>query len=234
MTKRVALVTGANKGIGREIAYQLSRRGLVVFVGSRDEGRGEEAAAKMRADGGGDARAIQLDVTNAASMAAAAARIRDEVGRLDVLVNNAGIGTATSPDFATIYATNVFGTWALTRVLLPLLEASKGQIINVSSSLASLTKLSAPGSETVQYALLAPAYTSSKAALNAVTLILAAELRPKGIRVNSVCPGFVATDLNGHRGPRTVEQGARITVELATTDRSDTGGFFDEAGAVAW
>jgi NAD(P)-dependent dehydrogenase (short-subunit alcohol dehydrogenase family) len=250
-TSPVALVTGANKGIGREIARVLATRGFTVLVGSRDLARGEAAARDML----GDARAIQLDVTQADSITAAAARVRDELGRLDVLVNNAGIarnsddGTPASLDnirrestpsraslslVRAVFETNVFGVIALTQALLPLLrEAPAARIVNVSSSLGSLTRLSAP-----EYAHLrvgGVAYAPSKSALNAVTVAFAQELVGTPIKVNAVCPGYTATDLNDHSGTRSVVEAARRPVELALLGADGpTGTLSSDEGPVPW
>lgn len=238
--KKIALITGANKGIGEEIARQLGAQGMTVLIGARDQGRGEEAAAELTA-GGADAHAVQLDVTDAASIEAAAHQIESEYGRLDVLVNNAGIaldgGPASALDVDALrrtYETNVFGVFAVTKAFLPLLKKSEaGRIVNHSSGLGSLTQNSDPNGE---YAGVKPlAYNSSKAALNMMTVIFAAELKDTPIKVNAADPGFTATDLNQHRGTRTVEQGATAAVRLATLPADGpTGGYFDEDGVVPW
>ncbi|HTJ81154.1 MAG TPA: SDR family oxidoreductase [Polyangiaceae bacterium] len=249
-TKPVALVTGANKGIGNEIARQLARHGFTVLVGARDLARGEAAAAAMD----GDARAIAIDVTSAPSIEAAAARIRDELGRLDVLVNNAGIarasareplgvaaiarsGTPSTTDLANVRAvfeTNVFGVIAVTQAMLPLLrEAPSGRIVNVSSRVGSLSAITSP-----DYPLRGVggvAYGPSKTALNAVTVAFAQELAETRIKVNAACPGYTATDLNAHSGPRTVEEGARTPVRLALIgDDGPTGTFSNDDGPIPW
>ena len=242
--KSVALITGANKGIGYEIARQLGAdHGMTVLVGARDAARGQEAAQRLTA-GGIDARFVPLDVTDPASVEAAARLIeRDFGGRLDVLVNNAGVSMEYVPPsqtdlakFKATYETNVFGPFLVTKAMLPLLEASAaGRVVNVSSSLGSLTKNSDPAWEYAAVKLLS--YNSSKAALNMQTVLLAAELAGKGsaVKVNSVCPGYVATDLNNHQGPRTVEQGARAPVRLATLPADGpTGGYFNEDGPIPW
>lgn len=247
--KPVALVTGANKGIGRQIARELAAKGLAVLVGSRDLAKGEEAASDIA----GDAVAIQLDVTNEASIAAAAERIQTEFGRLDVLVNNAGIASTAEPGTSfeerlkqnvpstasmdyirAIYETNVFGLMAVTKAMLPLLrEAPAGRIVNLGSSSGSLTLNANP---TFEYRhVFGAAYSPSKAAVHAVTLAFAIELENTNIKVNAACPGFTATDLNGFRGTRTVEQGARQAVRLALLGPDGpTGTFSDEDGPVAW
>ena len=221
-----ALVTGANKGIGLEIVKQLLDRGMTVYLGARDPEKGGKAAADV------GARFVQLDVTDAASVARAAEGIDD----LDVLVNNAGItgGRMNTPgqaDVATIrevFDTNVFGVITVTEAFLPHLRRSAhGRIVNVSSTVGSLAGMLTD--ETPD----SLAYRPSKTALNAVT-VLYAKNEP-GLRVNAACPGYCATDLNGHRGPRTAAQGAGAAVALATLgDDGPTGGFHDEDGPVAW
>ncbi len=239
--QKVALVTGANKGIGKEIARQLGAQGMTVLIGARDEGRGNEAAAELKGQGI-DARAVRLDVTDEAGVGEAARQIERDFGRLDVLVNNAGIdldgGRPTLLlDVDTLrrtYETNVFGVFAVTKALLPLLRKSEaGRIVNMSSGLGSLTENSDPQG---QYANVKPlAYNSSKAALNMITVIFAAELNDTAIKVNAADPGYTATDLNQHSGPRTVQQGATIAVRMATLPADGpTGGYFDEDGVVPW
>ena len=237
---KIALITGANKGIGKEIARQLGAQGMTVLLGARDEGRGSEAADELKQQGF-DARAIRLDVTDGASIAETARQIENEFGRLDVLVNNAGIaldsGASSALDvdtFRRTYETNVFGVFAVTQALLPLLKkAEAGRIVNLSSGLGSLTQNSDPN---WAYAGVKPlAYNSSKAALNMMTVIFAAELKDTPIKVNAADPGYTATDLNQHRGHRTVEQGATAAVRLATLPADGpTGGYFDENGVVPW
>jgi NAD(P)-dependent dehydrogenase (short-subunit alcohol dehydrogenase family) len=228
-TARVAVVTGANKGIGREIARQLAQRGLVVYLGARDEDRGRAAESELRAEDL-DVRFLHLDVTDEVSAASAAKRLHDEVGELHVLVNNAGIGGPMQAPSETpaeqvraVYETNVFGVITVTNALLPLLrKAASARIVNVSSAIGSLSAAAAnldptgvhpPGEFPTMLS-----YSTSKSALNAVTLTYANELRGTGILVNAASPGFVATDINGHHGILTVEQGARIPVLLATLD----------------
>ena len=237
--QKIALVTGANKGIGKEIARQLGRQGIIVLIGARDEGRGAAAAAELKQEGI-DARAVLLDVTNAESIAAVAAQIEQEFGRLDILVNNAGIAidggfyNADVDMMRRTYETNVFGVVAMTGAFLPLLKKSEaGRIVNMSSGLGSLTQNSDPN---WPYGYVkALAYNSSKAALNMVTVIFAAELKDTAIKVNAADPGYTATDLNNNQGTRTVEQGATAAVRLTTLPADGpTGGYFDEDGIVPW
>ena len=247
--KPVALVTGANKGIGLQIAKDLSSHGFTVLLGSRDFDAGEEAAAQNIE---ADAHAIQLDVTDQQSVNSAAERIRTEFGRLDVLVNNAGISHAAAPetsfkevvrsnpltiaslnDVRTVWDTNVFGVIAVTQAMLPLLRAAPAaRIVTVGSSAGSLTL----NSDTdIQSRTMFGNYTASKTAVHAVTLSFAIALEPEGIKVNIACPGYTATALNGFTGERTVEQGARRAVELALLDADGpTGTFSDENGPMAW
>lgn len=245
ITTKVALVTGANKGIGREIARQLAGLGFTVFAAARDADRGEASATRLREDGL-DVRFVELDVTKSATILAAAQVIDAQVGRLDVLVNNAGMGILRAPpavltadDVRTVFETNVFGVIAVTQAMLPLLERSAaGRIVNISSTLGSLAAASDPDRNTSSAAYATSvglAYSTSKTALNAVTICFANQLRATSIKVNAACPGHVATDLNGFAGRRTVEQGAREPVRLATLDADGpTGGFFDDEGPKSW
>jgi NAD(P)-dependent dehydrogenase (short-subunit alcohol dehydrogenase family) len=237
----IALVTGANKGIGYEIAAGLGALGWSVGVGARDAERGEVAVQKLRA-GGADAFAVPLDVTDDASVAAAAALIDERAGRLDVLVNNAGVTgdpgrqLPTTVDLAavrTAVETNVIGVIRVTNAMLPLLRRSASpRIVNMSSSVGSLTRQSAPGA---QAGPISAAYAPSKTFLNGVTVQYARELRDTNILINAANPGYCATDLNGFRGTRTPEQGAAIAIRLATLpDGGPTGGFFEDDGAVPW
>ncbi|WP_399087270.1 SDR family oxidoreductase [Streptomyces sp. BBFR2] len=235
-----ALVTGANKGIGYEIAAALGALGWRVGVGARDTGRCEAAVARLRA-AGADAFGVPLDVTDDASVTAAARTVEETAGRLDVLVNNAGItgGTPQNPtavDPATVRAvveTNVIGVIRTTNAMLPLLRrAASPRIVNMSSGTGSLTRQRTPGADTGPIAV---AYAPSKTFLNAVTVQYAKELSGTGILINAACPGFCATDLNGFRGVRPAWQGAAIAVRLATLpDDGPSGGFFEDAGEVPW
>jgi NAD(P)-dependent dehydrogenase (short-subunit alcohol dehydrogenase family) len=239
--RTTALVTGANKGIGRETARRLAELGMTVLVGARDQGRGESAVASLRASAP-DVHLVLLDVADEASVARAAADVTARFGRLDVLVNNAGIAAGSGPPskqrvatMRELFATNVFGLVAVTQAFVPLLEqAPAARIVNVSSSLGSL-RLAADPHHAVSQQGAFFGYSASKTAVNAFTVRLANELRSKNVKVNSACPGYVATDLNQHRGVRTVQQGAEIIVRLATLPADGpTAGFFDDAGTVPW
>ena len=246
----VALVTGANQGIGLQIAKDLVAHGFTVLVGSRNLERGEAAAKGI----GPDARALQLDVTDQTSITKAAERIRKELGRLDVLVNNAAISnTSKLPEMSVqdyaksvrpsnvsldevraVWDTNVFGVLAVTQAMLPLLrEAPAARIVNVSSGVGSLTRNSDPA-----YAyrgIFGPVYPASKTALNAMTLAMAIELEPTGIKVNAACPGYTKTSLNNFTGTRTIEEGAREPVRLALLGPDGpTGTFSNESGPLPW
>jgi len=240
--KTTALITGANKGIGLETARRLAELGLTVLVGARDRGRGESAVATLRANSP-DVHLVLLDVADEADAARAAADVAARFGRLDVLVNNAGVaigsGLPSKQSVATmreLFATNLFGLVAVTQAFLPLLrKAPAARIVNVSSSLGSLRLAADHESVVSQQGAALFGYSASKTAINAFTVRLANELRAKNIKVNSACPGYVATDLNRHTGVRTVQQGAEIIVRLATLPNDGpTAGFFDDAGAVPW
>ena len=249
--KPVALITGANQGIGLQIAKDLAGHGFTVLVGSRDFGRGEVAAGEV----GPGAIAVQLDVTDQASIAAAAARIRAELGRLDVLVNNAAISnTGLKPgqiieeysrsirpsvvsldEVRAVFETNVFGVLAVTQALLPLLrEAPAARIVNVSSGVGSLTMNSDPAFP--YRSIFGPTYPASKTALNAMTLALAIELESTPIKVNAVSPGYTRTKLNNFTGTETVEEGAREAVRVALLGPDGPNGTFTHAthGTIPW
>lgn len=240
--KKIALVTGANKGIGYEIAAGLGALGWSVGVGAREQTRRDAAVARLR-DAGVDAFGVPLDVTDDSSVAAAADLIAERAGRLDALVNNAGI-TGDRPQqpslvdpaiIRMVVETNVIGVIRVTNAMLPLLRRSASpRIVNMSSSVGSLTRQSGPGGET-STGPVAVAYAPSKSFLNAVTLQYVRELANTNILINCACPGFVATDLNGFRGVRTPQQGAATAIRLATLpDGGPTGGFFEDAGVVPW
>jgi NAD(P)-dependent dehydrogenase (short-subunit alcohol dehydrogenase family) len=240
-SQQIALVTGANKGLGRETARRLAAAGMTVLAGARDAGRGQAAAAELAVDDA-DVRFLHLDVTDADSVKRAAAWIEETFGRLDVLVNNAGISVenrapvteVTADQMRRTYETNVFGVVTVTNTLLPLLRRAQGaRIVNVSSMLGSLSMAADPQGAWPGPFLLA--YNSSKTALNALTVTWASALRAEGIMVNSADPGYVATDLNHHSGNSTVEQGAEIIVALATlAGDGPTGTFRAAAGTRPW
>lgn len=237
MTKqKTALITGANRSIGYEIARRLATEGYRVWLGSRDVGRGEDAAKKLR-DQGLDVHVLQLDVTSDQSVASAIAELSRQTDHLDALVNNAGIAESfTHQPFdepievvKAVYEVNTFGPIRLTQAALPLLKASgAGRVVMLSSELGSLNSLLDP--ENQFYGINALGYNSSKTALNAVTVSLAKAAEPFGIKINAADPGYTATDMNGHTGYRTVEQAAEAPVRLATLgpDGPTAGYFFDD------
>ena len=243
-SSRIALVTGANKGIGRAIAAGLLAQGFVVYLGARDQGRGEAAVAELARALSGDIHFVELDVTSDADVAAAAATIRAEQGRLDVLVNNAGVNTAghrpfdqlpkpteeDAEDLRFVYETNVFAVVRVINAFLPLLAASPaGRIVNITSKRGSI------GEEGAWVGQPDMAYSSSKTALNALTVHYARELATTAIKVNGAAPGHVATDFNGFRGVRTPEQGAQVALRLATLDADGpTGAVFEDDVQLAW
>lgn len=229
----VALVTGANRGIGFEVVRQLARRGFTVILGSRDERKGIEASEELKREGL-RVFARRLDVTDEESVEWSRRWVEENFRRLDVLVNNAAIlydvwQRAGNADFDTVreaFETNTLGAWRVAKAFLPLLRASKhGRIVNVSSESGSLASM---GGGT-------PAYSVSKAALNALTRMLSDELRRDRILVNSVCPGWVATEMGGPNAPRTPEEGAAGVVWAATLpDGGPTGGFFRDGEPLPW
>ncbi|MBP2474321.1 NAD(P)-dependent dehydrogenase (short-subunit alcohol dehydrogenase family) [Crossiella equi] len=238
--KTIALVTGANKGIGYEIAAGLGALGHRVGIGARDGQRLTDAVARLRASGV-DAFAVPLDVTDDASVTAAATQLADQEGGLDILVNNAGTAgawpdapsTVTPDDVRAVVETNVIGVIRVTNALLPLLRRSTHpRVVNQSSHVASLALQTNPD---VDLGGVSGAYAPSKTFLNAVTVQYAEELRDTAVKVNGACPGYVATDLNGFQGTRTPAEGARVAIHLATLpDDGPTGGLFDDTGAVPW
>lgn len=233
--KRIALITGANKGIGFEVARQLGRLDHTVWLGARDEARGRKAEETLRAEGV-DAHFVQLDVTSEDSVRAAVEAVTTRASRLDVLVNNAGVGSgleapASAEDVSEIQAlfdVNFFGAVRATQAFLPLVRKSQGgRIVMISSGLGSITLTGDMKAPT--WGLSAMGYSASKTALNMFTVKLAKELLAEGIKVNAACPGSVATDMGGPFAPRSVEQGAAIAVRLATLDwMGPTGGFFHD------
>ena len=239
--KRQALVTGANKGLGLAIAKGLALAGLSVWMGARDRSRGEDAVQTLR-DEGLDVRFIQIDVAADASVRRAAETVGHETDALDVLVNNAGIvldlqtppSALSMDDVKATYEANLFGPIRVMQAFAPLLKAADdARIVNMSSALGSLTLITDPTSLFSTVNLLA--YTSSKVALNAVTVSFAKEFEPFGIKVNAVEPGNVRTDLNGNSGFLTPEEGAEIAIRMALIDKDGpTGGFFGSHGRQPW
>jgi NAD(P)-dependent dehydrogenase (short-subunit alcohol dehydrogenase family) len=232
-TARIALVTGANRGIGLEIARQLAAKGLRVILTARNLDEANRAATKLPGDGS-HITARQLDVSDPASVERLANSLATDFGRLDVLVNNAGVlldrnQQGANVDMKTVEVTlqtNLLGAWRLSQALLPLLKKSgRGRIVNVSSQMGQLESMSGGY----------PAYRVSKTALNALTRILADELRGSGILVNAACPGWVRTDMGGASAPRSVAEGADTPVWLATLpDDGPTGGFFQNRRPIPW
>ncbi len=236
---RIALVTGANQGIGLQIATDLAASGLTVLLASRNLDRGKTAAQTVE----GDVHPIQLDVTDEASIHAAVAQVEQRFGRLDILINNAAISRANGPESETmhdyiqrsratlisvdevrnIWETNVFGVLAVTQAFVPLLRKSEAaRIVNVSSSLGSLTINSTPNPYRATFN---PGYGASKTALNAITLAFAIDLEAEGIKVNAVTPGFTSTALTNYEGTETVQQGAAEAVRVALSGEAPTGTF---------
>lgn len=239
--KRVALVTGGNKGIGFEIARRLAGKEITVLIGARDEHRGTDAQSKLSSQGL-DVHFMLLDVTDAMSIQAAVGRIKDDFRRLDILVNNAGILIDSQTGIRELSITilqntldtNTFGPLLLSQACIPLMKAnSYGRIVNMSSTLGSLTEMASPDSSLAE--VHSPAYRLSKTVLNGITVMLAAELRGTNILINSACPGWVRTDLGGSRAPLSPEQGADTPVWLATLpDGGPTGGFFRDRQPIPW
>lgn len=239
--KRIALVTGANKGIGFEIARQLAAKEITVLAGARSETKGRDACDRLQSSGL-DAHPVRIDVTDPASIQSAVGRIQDDFQRLDILVNNAGImidpQTAIlelSPAvFQNTLETNAFGPLLLSQACVPLMKRlGYGRIVNMASTLGSLTDIVHPDSAYGE--VKASAYRLSKTLLNGITALMAKELRGTNILVNSACPGWVATDMGGSEAPLTPAQGADTPVWLATLpDDGPTGGFFRERRPIPW
>jgi len=247
--KPVAFVTGANRGLGFEISRQLGQKSMTVLMGARDYENGEKAAEMLRGEGS-DTRAIALDVTDSASVASAVETIRSDFGKLDVLVNNAAVlldigvqpSNVKEDVLRSTFEVNFFGPYRLTQQLAPLLKkSSRGRIVNLGTQVAALNQLADPDSPLKED--ICPAYQASKTALNAMTLVFAKELQAFGIKVNSVCPGWVMTDM-GHAdlpdyGDAVRPMSAREAVEkliwlMELPEDGPTGGFFSEGQPVPW
>src|ERR1700722_5350025 len=238
---KIALITGANKGIGFEVARQLGAEGITVLIGARNPQLGEAATSKLRAEGV-DAHFVELDVTKPDTIAKAAEQIRARSDRLDILVNNAAVvakgdgpPSVADPDAVRqVLDVNFFGVLAVTQAMLPLVRnAASGRIVMVSSGLGSLTWNADPNWSFAAFKALG--YNGSKAILNMMTVLLACEFRETPIKVNTVNPGYTSTDLNSNGGTQTVEEGAAETVRQSLApDDAPTGGFFETAGVVPW
>ncbi len=238
MNNKIALVTGANKGIGFETARQLGKQGMTVLLGARDTKKGEHAAARLR-DEGLDAQAIALDVSNSQSIRDAAARVEREFGRLDVLVNNAGVmldaknkkpSEQSLETWRKTFDTNFFGLIETTNAFLPLLRKSDaGRIVNLSSNLGSIEYHATPGSP-VYESKRTPAYNVSKSAVNAYTVQLAYELKDSKIKVNAAYPGWVKTEMGGEGATMELEEGAKTSVALATLGEDGPNGAYLHLG----
>ncbi len=234
---KIALITGANKGIGLETARQLSQQGITVLIGARDATKGEEAVAKLKKENL-DARVIEIDVADDARIRKAAKQIEREFGHLDILINNAGImldsydtKIAEMPIemWRDTFATNFFGLVATTQAFLPLLRKSEaGRIVNLSSILGSITYHATPGSPV--YDAIVPAYNVSKSAVNSYTVHLAHELKGTKIKVNAAHPGWVKTEMGGKEAPMELQDGARTSVALATLDEDGPSGAYLHLG----
>ena len=241
-TPRVALITGANKGIGFETARQLGKQGITILIGARDLAKGKAAADALKAEKI-DARPLEIDVISEKSVAAAAAQVSREFGKLDILVNNAGVltygtdGPAGSTPLATFrstFETNFFGLISVTQAFLPLLKKSEGgRIVNLSSILGSIAEHADPNSPI--YPMKLTAYDSSKAAVNMFTNHLAHELKGTAIKVNAAHPGWVKTDMGGPEAPMEIVDGAKTSVALATLGPDGpSGGYFHMGVHLRW
>lgn len=234
-SEKVALVSGANRGIGLEISKQLLAKGILVLLGSREIEKGKVAAKKLESKGR-MVYPVELDVTDRTEIEDVVMKIRKDYGKLDILVNNAGIliDEADLPSQTNIdvikktFETNLLGAWALTNALIPIMKKNDyGRIVNISSGAGSLSSISE--------SLYSPAYSLSKVALNCLTIMLALELKGTNILVNSMSPGWVRTDMGGRNAPRSVEEGADTAVWLATVPNDGpTGGFFEDRKRIEW
>lgn len=244
---KFALVTGANKSIGFEVAQQLAQKGIYVYLGSRNLENGIEAVAKLKAKGLNNVEVIQLDITDDESVIKARKEIGKKTKVLDILINNAGIFggypqtalDSTIDQFKATYDANVYGVVRVTQAFIDLLKkSSEPRIVNVSSSQGSITLHSDPTYKYYDYK--GAVYLSSKSALNMYTVVLAYELKNTNFKINAVCPGFTKTDFNGHRGPGTVKDAGKRIVKYALIDNDGpTGKFFSEennpeTGEIPW
>lgn len=242
---KIALITGANRGLGLEAARQLARDAhFTVILGARDAARGESAARELR-NAGLDAHAVQLDVADEDSVRRAAREVETRFGHIDVLINNAGVSPEylagqfspsklSSALFRQIYDINLFGAFAVLQAFVPLLEKSEApRVVNVSSMIGSLANISDP--DWFAYGINTLGYSSSKTALNNLTIAFAKEFNGPKWKINAACPGWVKTDLGGEDAPGEVEDGARIYVTLATLpEGGPTGQFFNQNGPISW
>jgi NAD(P)-dependent dehydrogenase (short-subunit alcohol dehydrogenase family) len=238
---RIAVVTGANRGLGFEISRQLGLKGITIIAGTRQGADGARAVERLK-DEGINAHSIILDVTEPSTVEALPRLLNVQFGHIDILINNAGVLIDSGVPLSDLdegvlratFETNVFGAFVVTRALLPLIRKSSfGRIVNMSSSLGSLASIGDPNSPF--YQVVCPAYQMSKAALNALTVVFAKELKDTNIKVNSACAGWVRTDLGTERAPLSVEEGADTPVWLATLpDDGPTGGFFNSRRPAPW
>ena len=238
---KVALITGANKGIGFETAKQLAQLGHYVFIGSRDKTKGLQAKENLKKTGFDNVDCLEIDVTNIDSIKAAEHELETRVEQLDILINNAGIAGLQPQNISSVdienlrkvFETNFFGAVQTTQQFISLLKKSnEPRIVNVSSSLASLKLHSNTASHNRS---IYDAYSCSKTALNAFTVLLAKEFKNTNFKINAIAPGYTATDLNNFQGTQTVEQAARTIVKYATVDNDgSTGKYFKDEGEYAW
>jgi NAD(P)-dependent dehydrogenase (short-subunit alcohol dehydrogenase family) len=244
---KIALITGANRSIGLEISKQLSKKGLFVYLGTRDLAKGNEVVKELNENGFENIKSIEIDVTKPESIAAAKNIVESEKGKLDILINNAGISgefpqnasNTSITDIQNVFDTNFFGVISVTQAFLDLLKKSESpRISNITSGLGSLTLHSDPSWK--YYNFKATSYVTSKAALNAYTITLAYELKDLSFKVNAIDPGYTATDFNHHSGPGTVESAATFIIKHTVTDENGPNGMFfsndieDESGISPW
>jgi NAD(P)-dependent dehydrogenase (short-subunit alcohol dehydrogenase family) len=244
---KIALITGANRSIGLEISKQISKKGLFVYLGTRDLAKGNEVVKELNENGFENIKSIEIDVTKPESIAAAKNIVESEKGKLDILINNAGISgefpqnasNTSITDIQNVFDTNFFGVISVTQAFLDLLKKSESpRISNITSGLGSLTLHSDPSWK--YYNFKATSYVTSKAALNAYTITLAYELKDLSFKVNAIDPGYTATDFNHHSGPGTVESAATFIIKHTVTDENGPNGMFfsndieDESGISPW